>query len=69
MKLIEDVAYEVVREHQRHTVVSPWALMATVLMQNREGMSVAQLVKETDWLKRQAQNYGAYVDWPGEYMK
>jgi len=68
MNLIQDVAFDVVRQHQRHMVVSPWALMATVLIQNREGISVLQLVKETDWLKRQAQNYGAYVDWPGMYL-
>lgn len=66
MELIKNVAYDVVRLHQRHMVVSPWALMATVLLQNREGISVMQLVRESDWLKRQAQNYGAYVDWPGE---
>jgi glycerone phosphate O-acyltransferase len=65
MKLIQDMATEVVRQQQRHLVVSPWAIMATVLIQNRDGISVSQLVRESDWLKRQAQNYGAYVDWPG----
>ena len=65
MNLIQDLAVEVVRQHQRHMVVSPWAIMATVLIQNREGISVSQLIRESDWLKRQAQNYGAYVDWPG----
>jgi glycerone phosphate O-acyltransferase len=40
--------------------------MAAILMQNWEtGITVKQLVKESDWLKRQAANLGAYVDWPG----
>jgi len=64
-RLIGDLVYEVVRRHQRHMVVSPWSLIATVLMQSRDGISIKQLIRESDWLKRQAQNFGAYVDWPG----
>jgi len=65
LKIIEDLAYHIVRQHQRHFVISPWSVMATILMQSRDGISVKQLVREVDWLKRQAQNLGAYVDWPG----
>ena len=63
--LIKDLVFEVVRRHQRHMVVSPWSLLATVFMQSRDGISIKQLISESDWLKRQAQNFGAYVDWPG----
>ena len=63
--LIHDLVFEVVRRHQRHVVISPWSLVATIFMQSRDGISVKQLVRESDWLKRQAQNFGAYVDWPG----
>lgn len=66
MKLINDLAFNIVRQQQRHLVISPWSLMAAILMQNREGIPVRQLVKEADWLKRQAYNLGAYVDWPGD---
>lgn len=68
MKLINDLAFHIVKQQQRHLVISPWSLMAAILMQNREGISVRQLVKEADWLKRQAYNLGAYVDWPGEMI-
>ena len=63
--LTRSLAFEIVRKQQRHMVVSPWALMASVLMQSRDGVTVRQLVRETEWLKRQTVNLGAYVDWPG----
>ena len=63
--LIHDLVFDVVRHHQRHMVISPWSLIATIFTQSRDGISVKQLIKESDWLKRQAQNFGAYVDWPG----
>jgi len=63
--LIGHLVLEVARRHQRHMVISPWSLMASILIQCRDGISIKQLVKESDWLKRQAQNFGAYVDWPG----
>jgi len=66
MALITDLSFRIVRQQQQHQVISPWSVMATVLMQNRDGISVKQLVREVDWLKRQAQNLGAYVDWPGD---
>ena len=46
--------------------ISPWSIIASVLLQNLEGISVKQLMKEVDWLKRQASNLGAYIDWPGK---
>ena len=63
--LMKQLAYKLVRQQQAHMVISPWALMATVLMQNRDGIQLKLLLKEVDWLKRQAYNFGAYVDWPG----
>jgi len=64
--LIGDLVFEVVRRHQRHMVISSWSLIATILIQSWNGISIPQLIKESDWLKRQAQNFGAYVDWPGD---
>ena len=66
-ELTQQLAFRIVRKQQANMVISPWALMATVLMQNRDGILAKQLVKETEWLKRQAANLGAYVDWPGNY--
>jgi len=66
-RLIHDLSFEVVGRQQRHMVITPWSLIATIFMQSRDGISVKQLIGECDWLKRQAQNFGAYVDWPGNY--
>ena len=63
--LMKDLSHHMVLRQQQHLVISPWSLMATVLMQNRDGIPVKDLVKEVDWLKRQCYNLGAYVDWPG----
>lgn len=59
------LSYEIVRIQQQHFVISPWSLMAAVLIQCEDGLTVKQLVKEVEWLKRQAYNLAAYVDWPG----
>lgn len=48
--------------------IAPWSMIAAVLLQNMEGIPMKQLIKEVDWLKRQASNLGAYIDWPGMYF-
>ncbi|XP_005103445.1 dihydroxyacetone phosphate acyltransferase [Aplysia californica] len=62
--IIKKLAHQMVLTHQKHMVVSPWAMMAMVLMQSQEGITLRQLAREVDWLKRQAANLGAYIDWP-----
>ncbi|BFZ06861.1 hypothetical protein BsWGS_09899 [Bradybaena similaris] len=62
--LIKHLGHYIVLTHQKHMVVSPWSMMAAVLMQTQGGVSVRQLAKEVDWVKRQASNMGAYIDWP-----
>ncbi|GAB1607511.1 glycerol-3-phosphate acyltransferase 1, mitochondrial-like [Argonauta hians] len=64
-KLIMQLSYQVILNQQKYFVVSPWSMIAAVLMQNKEGISFKQLVKQVEWLKRQASNLGAYIDWPG----
>ena len=63
---MRSLSSRIVHDQQRHLVISPWSLVAAVLMQSREGIVLSQLARETDWLKRQAANLGAYIDWPGE---
>ena len=69
------LAYHIVRQQQKHLIISPFALVCTVLLQGASqsgGVSslapipIRQLIKEVDWLKRLAHNFGAYVDWPGK---
>uniref|UniRef100_A0A0B6ZSK3 Phospholipid/glycerol acyltransferase domain-containing protein n=2 Tax=Arion vulgaris TaxID=1028688 RepID=A0A0B6ZSK3_9EUPU len=62
--LIKHLGHHMILTHQKHMVVSPWSMMAVVLMQTQGGVSVRQLAKEVEWVKRQASNMGAYIDWP-----
>ncbi|CAI9730249.1 dihydroxyacetone phosphate acyltransferase-like [Octopus vulgaris] len=68
-KLIMRLSYQILLCQQKYFVVSPWSMIAAVLMQNKEGISFKQLVKQVEWLKRQASNLGAYIDWPVEIHK
>ena len=63
---MKDLSHHMVLRQQQHLVISPWSLMATVLVQNRDGITVKDLIKEVEWLKRQCYNLGTYVDWPGK---
>ena len=65
-EVVKKLSYEIVRIQQQHFVISPWTLMASILLQNPDGIAFKQMVKEVNWLKRQAYNLAAYVDWPGE---
>ena len=65
-EIIKRLGHQMVLTHQKNMVVSPWAMMAVVLMQTQGGISLRQLAKEVEWVKRQAANLGAYIDWPGE---
>lgn len=62
--LIRMLGHHVVMVHQHNMVISPWAMVAAVLMQSQQGVTVRELVREVDWVKRLASNLGAYIDWP-----
>jgi glycerone phosphate O-acyltransferase len=64
--LIKQLGHYMVIVHQHNMVISPWAMTAAVLMQSPQGVTVRELVREVDWVKRLASNLGAYIDWPGE---
>jgi glycerone phosphate O-acyltransferase len=64
-KLLQYLGYDVVMKHLQNMVISPWSLIAAVLVQNKDGITIKQLTKEVEWIKRQAFNLGAYIDWPG----
>ncbi|XP_060070929.1 dihydroxyacetone phosphate acyltransferase-like [Ylistrum balloti] len=63
--LLKSLAYDIVLLHLKHMVISPWSMTAAVMVQNKEGIPMRQLVREVEWLKRHALNLGAYIDWPG----
>lgn len=60
------VAHGVVRLQERGMVLSPWSLMALVLLQSPGGLSLEILTRRTAWLKGLALKFGALLDWPGK---
>lgn len=58
-------AHLVLRLQQENMVLSPWSLMATILMQNLGGINLKLLTKQAVWLKGLVLEFGALVDWPG----
>ncbi|XP_063044529.1 dihydroxyacetone phosphate acyltransferase-like isoform X2 [Engraulis encrasicolus] len=59
------LAHEVVRLQERGMVVSPWSLVALILLQNPEGLDLDMLTKRTTWLRDLVLKFGAHLDWPG----
>lgn len=62
------LAHEVVRLQERGMVVSPWSLVALILLQNPEGLDLDMLTKRTTWLRDLVLKFGAHLDWPGNVM-
>ncbi|ESO96500.1 hypothetical protein LOTGIDRAFT_159917 [Lottia gigantea] len=64
-ELIRSLSHHIILKHQKNMVISPWSLIASILVQCKEGITISQLIKEVEWLKRQASSIGGYIDWPG----
>ena len=65
--LIHTLGYHMVLVHQHNMVISPWTMVAAILMQSHQDVTVRSLMHEVDWVKHLASNLGAYIDWPGEF--
>ncbi|CAL8393499.1 unnamed protein product [Gadus morhua 'NCC'] len=65
------LAHRVVRDQEQGAVLSPWSLMATVLLQSpvpslvQEGLPWGALAQRTLWLRGHALAFGARLNWPG----
>ncbi|XP_066472693.1 dihydroxyacetone phosphate acyltransferase isoform X2 [Tiliqua scincoides] len=63
-KLVSDVAYKVELLQIENMVLSPWILIAAVLLQNLPAIDFELLVEKTLWLKGLTQAFGGFLDWP-----
>lgn len=63
-KFVSDVAYKVELLQIENMVLSPWILIATVLLQNLPAIDIELLVEKTLWLKGLTQAFGGFLDWP-----
>nr|XP_055042888.1 dihydroxyacetone phosphate acyltransferase-like [Misgurnus anguillicaudatus] len=64
-EFVSGVAHMMVRLQERNAVLSPWNLMAVVLLQNpQEGIDLDLLTQTTLWLRKLAVKFGAHLNWP-----
>uniref|UniRef100_A0AAZ3RI69 Phospholipid/glycerol acyltransferase domain-containing protein n=1 Tax=Oncorhynchus tshawytscha TaxID=74940 RepID=A0AAZ3RI69_ONCTS len=63
---VNDTAYRIVRLQEDNMVLKPWVLMASLLLQNLEGLELSVLTEQTVWLRGLALSYAAFLDWPDQ---
>ncbi|XP_071963350.1 dihydroxyacetone phosphate acyltransferase-like [Antedon mediterranea] len=63
-RFIFELAYTVLLEQQKTLVISPWVLIASLLLQSPGGIPLEYLCKRVEWLKDIFVNLGGNVKWP-----
>ncbi|KAF4099230.1 dihydroxyacetone phosphate acyltransferase [Onychostoma macrolepis] len=63
-EFLNDAAFRLVRIQEENMVLKPWVLIATLLLQNPDGLDLSSLTEQTDWLRHLALAFGAFLDWP-----
>ncbi|XP_033104031.1 dihydroxyacetone phosphate acyltransferase-like [Anneissia japonica] len=63
-QFIFELAYTVLLEQQKSLVVSPWVLIASLLIQSPRGIHLDYLCKRVEWLKDIVINFGGNIKWP-----
>ncbi|XP_028903351.1 dihydroxyacetone phosphate acyltransferase isoform X2 [Ornithorhynchus anatinus] len=61
-----DVAFRVELLQIENMALSPWTLVATVLLQNLPALDLTLLVEKTLWLKGLIQAFGGFLVWPDD---
>lgn len=65
------LAHLMVRIQEEGSLISPWSLMACLLLQApiavllKEGLLWHQLTEKTLWLRKLVLDFGARLNWPG----
>ncbi|KAA0708276.1 Dihydroxyacetone phosphate acyltransferase [Triplophysa tibetana] len=63
-EFVSGLAHTVVRLQEKNVVLSPWNLMAVVLLQNLRGIDLDLLTHRTLWLRNLVSRFGAHLNWP-----
>ncbi|NWX20497.1 GNPAT acyltransferase, partial [Aegotheles bennettii] len=63
-EFVSDVAYKMELLQIENMVLSPWVLVAAVLLQNMPAMDFELLIEKTLWLKGLTQTFGGFIEWP-----
>lgn len=68
-EFVSDVAYKMELLQIENMVLSPWVLVAAILLQNLPAMEFELLIEKTLWLKGLTQTFGGFIEWPGMQRK
>ncbi|XP_062831884.1 dihydroxyacetone phosphate acyltransferase isoform X3 [Anolis carolinensis] len=63
-EFVSEIAYKMELLQIENMVLSPWILVAVVLLQNLPAIELELLVEKTVWLKNVTQTFGGFLDWP-----
>ncbi|KAM6367981.1 dihydroxyacetone phosphate acyltransferase isoform 2-T2 [Alca torda] len=63
-EFVSDVAYKMELLQIENMVLSPWVLVAAVLLQNLPAMDFELLIEKSLWLKGLTQTFGGFIEWP-----
>ncbi|XP_044276785.1 dihydroxyacetone phosphate acyltransferase isoform X2 [Varanus komodoensis] len=63
-EFVSEVAYKMELLQIENMVLSPWILIAAILLQNLPAIDFELLVEKTLWLKGLTQTFGGFLDWP-----
>ncbi|XP_072849912.2 dihydroxyacetone phosphate acyltransferase isoform X2 [Pogona vitticeps] len=63
-EFVSDTAFKIELLQIENMVLSPWILVAVVLLQNLPAIDFEHLVEKTVWLKGLTQAFGGFLDWP-----
>ncbi|NXH27331.1 GNPAT acyltransferase, partial [Myiagra hebetior] len=63
-EFVSDVAYKMELLQIENMVLSPWVLVAAILLQNLPAMEFELLIEKTLWLKGLTQTFGGFIEWP-----
>ncbi|NWR55489.1 GNPAT acyltransferase, partial [Bucorvus abyssinicus] len=63
-EFVSDVAYKMELLQIENMVLSPWVLVAAVLLQNLPAMDFELLTEKAQWLKGLTQTFGGFIEWP-----
>ncbi|NXY91389.1 GNPAT acyltransferase, partial [Alcedo cyanopectus] len=63
-EFVSDVAYKMELLQIENMVLSPWVLVAAILLQNLPAMDFELLIEKTLWLKGLTQTFGGFIEWP-----
>ncbi|XP_057678685.1 dihydroxyacetone phosphate acyltransferase [Corythoichthys intestinalis] len=65
VQFVKGAAYRLVRAQEENSVLKPWVLLATLILQNQDtAMTLDELTERTVWLRDLSRQYGAFLHWP-----